>query len=231
MNSANFLPKLFRWVFTILAVLCGIAVVAVIAVMIVDPSLPADAHFGPVKGDVLGQSAEFAMQPAADGKGEPMLNAKAFNGALTVTVDKAGGMVALLKRYGLPLALINVLFLTALFELLRRLFRNVGRGDSFTPQSVHLVQAVGVLLLVFSVVVGLAENWFAWAAYDYFSQHTQIAVSGTPVRLPAAADHPRLFGDASVFGHPVFFSGLLVLALAEVFRQGLTLKRDNELTV
>jgi hypothetical protein len=229
MKSANFLPKLFRWVFTILVGLCGIAVVAVIAVMIVDPSLPADAHFGPLKGEVLGQSAEFAMQSAADGKGEPMLNAKAFNGALTVTVDKAGGMVALLKRYGLPLALINVLFLTALFELLRRLFRNVGRGDSFTPQSVRLVQIVGGSLVVFSLVSGLAENWFAYAAYDYFSQHTQIAVSGTPVQLPAASHH-GWFGGGFRFG-PWFFSGLLVLALAEVFRQGLALQRDNNLTV
>lgn len=231
MKSANFLPKLFRWVFTILGVLTGIAAAAVIAVMLVDPSLPADAHFGPVKGVVLGQSAEFAMQPAANGKGEPMLNMKAFNGALTVTVNQAGGMVALLKRYGLPLALIGAMFLTTLFELLRRLFRNVGRGNSFTPQSVHLVQAVGVLLLAFSVVSGLAENWFAWAAYDYFSQHTQIAVSGTLLRLPTAADHPLWFGDKIVFGHPVFFSGLLVLALAEVFRQGLALQRDNDLTV
>jgi hypothetical protein len=231
MKSASFLPKLFRWVFTIFGVLSGIAVVAVIAVMIVDPSLPAGAHFGPVKGEVLGQSAEFALHAATDGTSEPVFSAKAFNGSVTMIVEKAGGMVALLKRYGLPLILINALFLAALFELLRRLFRNVGRGDSFTPQSVHLVQAVGMLLLVFSVVSGLAENWFAWAAYDYFSQHTQIVVSGTPVRLPPAADHPLWFGDKSVFGHPVFFSGLLVLALAEVFRQGLALKRDNDLTV
>ena len=229
MKSASFLPELFRWAFTVLALLAGVAVFAIVAVIVVDPSLPANAHFGPVKGEVLGQSAEFAMQPAADGKSEPMLNAKAFNGALTVTVGKAGGMVELLKRYGLPLVLIKVLFLTAMFELLRRLFRNVGRGDSFTPQSVRLVQIVGFLLIGFSVVAGFAGSWFAWAAYDYFSQHTQIAVSGTPVRLPTAGNHPWF--DMSVFGHPVFFSGLLVLALAEVFRQGLALKRDNDLTV
>lgn len=229
MKSASFLPKAFRWVFTILSVLSGIAAVAVVVVMIVDPSLPADAHFGPVKGEVLGQSAEFAIQPAADGKGEPMLNAKAFNGALTVTVNKAGGMVTLLKQYGLPLILIKILFLTALFELLRRLFRNVGRGDSFTPQSVRLVQSIGVSLIVFWLVSSLAAGWFAYAAYDYISQHTQIAVSGTPVQLPPAGAH-GWFGEIHIFDW-VFFSGLLVLALAEVFRQGLALKRDNELTV
>ncbi len=130
---------------------------------------------------------------------------------------------------GLPLMLIYALFFTALFELLRRLFRNVRRGDSSTPQSLRLVQSIGGSLIVFWLVSGLAENWFVYAAYDFFSQHTQIAVSGAPVRLPPAGDH-RWFGGIRVFDW-VFLSGLLVLALAEVFRQGLALKREHDLTV
>ena len=47
-----------------------------------------------------------------------------------------------MKHYGLPLWLLHVMFLAALFELLRRLFRNVGRGDSFSPGTIRLVQAV-----------------------------------------------------------------------------------------
>ena len=34
-----------------------------------------------------------------------------------------------------------------------------------------------------------------------------------------------------LFGSPLFFSGLLVLALSEVFRQGLALKDENALTI
>lgn len=229
MNSANFLQNMFRWVFAVLAVLCGIAAFAIVVVMIVDPSLPAGAHFGPERGEILGQPAEFALQPATGGGSEPVFSAKAFNGNVTMVVDSASGMIALLKRYGLPLILIKTLFLTALFEVLRRLFRNVGRGDSFTPQSVRLVQVVGFLLIGFSVTSALASSWFTWAAYDYFSLHAQIAVSGTPVRLPPAGNHPWF--DMGVFAKPLFFSGLLVLALAEVFRQGLLLKRENDLTV
>ena len=121
-----------------------------------------------------------------------------------------------------------MLFLTVLFELLRRLFRNVGRGESFTPQSVRLVQSIGVSLIVFWLLSSFAVSWF-YAAYDFISQHTQIAVSGTPVKLPPAGPH-GWFGEIHIFDW-VFFSGLLILALAEVFRQGLALKRDNELTV
>ena len=228
MNSASFLPKLFRWLFTILVVCTAVAVVAVIGLMIVDPSLPPDARIGPVKAEFLGHPAEITVQAPAAERGEPVLNVRAVNGAVTITVDKPAGMIALLKRYGLPLMLIYAVFFTALFELLRRLFRNVGRGDSFTPQSVRLVQIIGGSLIVFSLIAGLGETWLAHAAYDYFAQHTLIAVSGTPLRLPPAGDHGSWFGIRFDW---VFFSGLLVLALAEVFRQGLALKLENDLTV
>lgn len=225
MKSASYLPKLFRWLFTILVVCTAVAVVAVIGVMIADPSLPPDAHFGPVKREFLGHPAEMTLQaPAAER--EQAFNVRAVNGAVTITVDKPAGTVALLKRYGLPLMLIYAVFFTGLFELLRRLFRNVGRGDSFTPQSVRLVQIIGGSLMVFSLVAGLGEMWFFHAAYDHFAQHTEIAVSGTPLHLPPAGHHGfRVRLDS------VFFSGLLVLALAEVFRQGLVLKRESDLTV
>jgi hypothetical protein len=228
-RSAGFLPKLFRWVFTILVGLSALAAAVIVVVMIADPTLPPNAHFGPEKGEVFGQPAEFALYPATEGRTEPAFRAKAFNGTLTVAIDRAGGLIEMLKRYGLPILLIKALFLVVLFELLRRLFRNVGRGDSFTPQSVHLVQGIGFSLIVFWLLASIAEGWFAYAAWDYISQHTQIAVSGAPIKLPPASEH-SWFGNIRIFDW-VFFSGLLVLALAEVFRQGLALKRDADLTV
>ncbi len=226
---SRFLPKLFRWVFTVLAILTALAAVGLIAVILVDPTLPPDARFGPVHGEFMGQPATLALQPDASGQGEPALSARAFNGNVTMTVDKPSGAIELLKRYGLPLLLIYAVFFTALFELLRRLFRNVGRGDSFTPQSVRLVQIVGGALIVFSLISAVGESWFAHAMYAYLTEHTQIAISGTSVRLPPAENMPLL--GRFPFGSPVFFSGLLVLALAEVFRQGLALQRESDLTV
>ncbi len=226
---SRFLPKLFRWVFTILAVLTTVAVIGLIAVILVDPTLPPDARFGPIHGDFMGQPASLALQPEAGGQGEPLLNVRAFNGNITMTVDKPSGVIELLKRYGLPLLLIYAVFVTALFDLLRRLFRNVGRGNSFTPQSVRLVQIVGAALIVFSLISAVGEIWFAHAMYAYLTEHTQITISGTSVHLPPAEHMPSL--GRFPFGSSVFFSGLLVLALAEVFRQGLALKRESDLTV
>jgi hypothetical protein len=224
---SRFLPKLFRWAFTVLAGLMALAAVGLVAVILADPKLPPGAHFGPVHGDVMGQPAAFALQPVAGGQ-EPILSLHGFNGNVSVAVDKPSGVIALLKRYGLPLLLLDALFFTALFEVLRRLFRNVGRGESFTPQSVRLVQIVGGALIVFSLVSSVGESWFAHAMYAYLVQHTQIAISGTPVHLPPAMDHVRWFRFRFDWA---LFSGLLVLALAEVFRQGLVLQRENDLTV
>jgi len=226
---SHFLPRLFRWVFTVLAVLTALAAVVLIAVILVDPTLPPDARFGPVHGQLMGQPATLALQPHASGQGEPALSARAFNGNVTMTVDKPAGAIELLKRYGLPLLLIYTVFFTALFELLRRLFRNVGRGESFTPQSVRLVQVVGGALIIFSLISAVGESWFAHAMYAYLTEHTQFAISGTSVRLPPAENTQLVV--RLPFGSPVFLSGLLVLALAEVFRQGLALQRESDLTV
>jgi len=226
---SHFLPRLFRWVFTVLAVLTALAAVVLIAVILVDPRLPPDARFGPVHGKLMGQPATLALQPDASGRGEPALSGRAFNGNVTMTVDKPAGAIELLKRYGLPLLLIYTVFFTALFELLRRLFRNVGRGESFTPQSVRLVQVVGGALIIFSLISAVGESWFAHAMYAYLTEHTQFAISGTSVRLPPAENTQLVV--RLPFGSPVFLSGLLVLALAEVFRQGLALQRESDLTV
>ena len=225
----RFLPGLFRWVFAVLAALTALAAVCLMAVILVDPQLPPDARFGPVHGEFLGQRATLALQPNTTGSGEPVLSARAFNGSVTITVDEPTGAIERLKSYGLPILLIHAVFLSALFELLRRLFRNVGRGDSFTPQSVRLVQIVGGALIVFSLISAVGESWFAHAMYAYLTEHTQIAVSGISVRLPPA-ENMSLLGRFP-FRSPVFFCGLLVLAVAEVFRQGLALQRENDLTV
>ena len=226
---SHFLPKLFRWVFTGLAVLTALAAVVLIAVILVDPTLPPDARFGPVHGQLMGQPATLALKPDANGEGGPALSARAFNGNVTMTVDKPAGAIELLKRYGLPLLLIYAVFFAALFELLRRLFRNVGRGESFTPQNVRLVQVVGGALIIFSLISAVGESWFAHAMYAYLTEHTQFAISGTSVRLPPAENTQLVV--RLPFGSPVFLSGLLVLALAEVFRQGLALQRESDLTV
>ena len=193
--------------------------------MLIDPTLPPGAHFGPIKTNFLGQPGSmFFFRDSA-------FALTAFRGGLAVSIRNAGGLIEILKHYGLPLILLQIVFFMVVFELLRRLFRNVGRGESFTQPTLRLVQILGVSLLVYSLVSAIAEAWFVHAMYSYLVQNAQITISGSPLYLPQSHELRISISNNSPFGAPIFFSGLLVLALSEVFRQGLVLKRENDLTV
>jgi len=228
MTAVSVLPKLFRWVFTVFAVLAALGTVVIFVAMVIDPRLPPGTHFGPMTVDMMGQPGTVALRAAG---GDSDFTVTALHGSLTLFVEKAGGLLEVVKHYGLPVILINTLFLAVLFEFLRRLFRNVGRGESFSRQSVYLVQFVGVSLIVYSLVSAFAESWFFHATFAYLAQHAVVTVSGTSLHLPAPHGTWVPRGNGFPFGSPVFFSGLLVLALSEVFRQGLALKNENDLTV
>ena len=225
MTNTSWLPKFLRWMFTVLVVFSALGAVAVLVVMLIDPTLPPGAHFGPIKTNFLGQPGSmFFFRDSA-------FALTAFRGGLAVSIRNAGGLIEILKHYGLPLILLQIVFFMVVFELLRRLFRNVGRGESFTQPTLRLVQILGVSLLVYSLVSAIAEAWFVHAMYSYLVQNAQITISGSPLYLPQSHELRISISNNSPFGAPIFFSGLLVLALSEVFRQGLVLKRENDLTV
>lgn len=228
MTSVSILPKLLRWLFTILETLCAVGAVAICIALLIDPSLPRGTHFGPLAVDFAGQPGTVAMRAVG---GDSDFIVTALRGSVVLFVAQAGGLIEVAKHYGLPLVLVGAIFFVALFDLLRRLFRNVERGESFTRQSVYLVQIIGASLIVYSLASSLAEAWFSHAMLAYLAQHAVLTISGTALHLPAPQGmmFPRWHGFP--FGSPLFFSGLLVLALSEVFRQGLALKNENDLTV
>lgn len=213
------LPTLCRWFFAACTVLSVIGAIAIAAVIIIDPVLPETAQFN--------TSVDLT---APNGK----LVVKTDSGAqLTVTQLQANvtgkdlnPVLKLFKQYGLPLGLVYTVFFAALFDLLRRLFRNVERGSSFTPQTVRLVRTIGYSLIIFSLASAVAEGVLASALVDYFRAHMVL----TGPNLQWTAETGRAHFDFP-FGNSQFFTGLLVLALAEVFRQGLKLKNDADLTI
>jgi hypothetical protein len=224
MSNTRWLARLLKWVFLVFTIFMGIAAVAIVAVLAIDPKLPADTAVGPLTVEMMGQQGSILFQNSS-------FAASAIHAGLRLRVDNATGLFEVVKHVGLPVALLNVAFFGLLFDLMRRLFRNVLRNESFTRQNVRLVQAIGLSLVAYSILSAAAEGWFYFALYGYLAQHATIWVSDTLIRLP----HPGnfSFGDdiGSPFGSSYFFFGLLVLALSEVFRQGLVLKSENDLTV
>ncbi|MDE1985832.1 MAG: DUF2975 domain-containing protein [Alphaproteobacteria bacterium] len=223
MTNTSWLAKFLKWMFAIFTVFAALGTVAFCIVWMIGPNMPPGLHLGPHTLNILGQPGTVALSNST-------FNLTALHGNLRLSVDQATGFVETLRHYGLPVLILKAAFFAALFELLRRLFSNVGRGESFTHQNVRLVQIIGLSLMAFSLVFAAAENWFAQAMYSYLAQHAVLSVSGTPLRLPTS-HHISINGNGFPFGTPLFFSGLLVLALSEVFRQGLVLKRDSELTI
>jgi hypothetical protein len=224
MTNTSWLPKFLRWMFTVFVIFTALGAVTVLVVMLIDPTLPPSTHFGPMKTDFLDQPGSIVFKDSA-------FALTAFRGGLAISIQNAGGLIELLKHFGLPLVLLRIVFFLVVFELLRRLFRNVGRGESFTQPTLRLVQILGVSLLVYSLVSAFAEAWFVHAMYSYVVQNALITISGSPVHLPQSHNLRISTGNDFPFGTPIFFSGLLVLALSEVFRQGLALKHENDLTV
>jgi hypothetical protein len=104
----------------------------------------------------------------------------------------------------------------AILDLLRRMLRSVGRREVFTTANIRNVQCVGFLLMA-SAILKLASG--AWLVSRMSSFVMQQAGAG------------NFSLETSSPGNATLATGLLILALAEVFRQGLLLKEENQLTI
>src|ERR1700722_20396462 len=116
-SVSSALPRLFRWVFTVLAVFAVFGAVVICLAILINPKLPAGARaaFGPVTLDLLGEPGTAVLRPAG---GDSDFTVTALRGDVTLSVDKAGGLVEVLKHWGLPMILLNMIFFAVLFDLL-----------------------------------------------------------------------------------------------------------------
>lgn len=121
-------------------------------------------------------------------------------------------------------ALIGGIFFLLLFHLFWRLCRNAERGEIFTEGNLKLVRASGGLLIAYSLASFLVRMWIDYRIGHYVAE--QVSIQGikaiTMWSRPEMLIHPHI---------DRFVTGLLVLALAEVFRHGLALKQETDLTV
>ena len=224
MAVVGLLPRLFQWIFLILALMFTAAALVIAVVILVNPHPPAGLDLGPAQINLMGQPTTVALR--AMGVDSDFL-VTAFQGNVAVSVENADGLV---EVFGItacrPSLLANMVFLAALFELLRRLFRNVGRGESFSRDTIQLVQAVAGLLIAFSFIASFGEGLFAYQLFGYLAQHATITILDMPAHFPVPHYEMLPREGGFPFGSPLFFSGLLVFALSEVFRQGLAIRNE-----
>lgn len=220
------LPKIISVIFAVFCWIFAFMAAMLLVAIVVDPNLPTGGVVNLSIVDLVPKPGSMVIH--AD-KGGTVFTVTGLSGTLNGTSGDGAELFTMIKRYLLPMGMLFTAFLAVLFDLLRRLFRNVGRGDSFTPGNMRLVYAVGFLLIVYSLASAAADSWLMTALADYVSHHLSFAGEG--MRIVVTSDGGGSSSFTVSFGGSAFFSGLLVLALAEVFRQGLKLKEDSELTI
>jgi hypothetical protein len=108
------------------------------------------------------------------------------------------------------------------FDLLYKLCGNVERSEIFSEKNTRLVRNLGFVILGSQVVCWATGAWYAHLM-KVFLEH-KVATEG--IRLQLHWSGTMVPPDLNMV-----MAGFLVLVLAKVFRQGLALKKENELTV
>jgi hypothetical protein len=214
------LPVLCKRIFAVLAVLSLVSAVLLAASIAVWPVSGTSRHFFAAIG-VAVPPGELLLR---DSSGSPSIVITGLKAVVSGTSD--AGLVRLARFYFLPAGVFYALFAAVQFDLLRRLFRNVEQGASFTPQTIRLVRYVGFSLVIAAAISAVAEAYASQVLLDYLCQH----VSTPALRWGGTRGWNAIWTAASGVS-PIFLCGLLVLALSEVFRQGLELRNDCDLTV
>jgi hypothetical protein len=231
MKTRSQLPKYFRRLFALLEILAMVGAAIVCALILGLPRISDHAKLGFVVG-LVPESGALTVQ-VGDSKAES-ISINNLQGTLLVnSLGDGNGLLALTRWYTLPLVIAYAAYIAVLFDLLRRLFRNVERGESFTERSVHLVHKIGMTIILFTLLSAMAAWWHNRSIITYLQQHGTIEGVKMTFKAPSANSIIVLRSDE--FDIPIswggILTGLLILSLGEVFRQGLALKQDNELTI
>jgi hypothetical protein len=103
-----------------------------------------------------------------------------------------------------------------ILELLRRMLKRVQRGEAFSGRNVQDMRRIAFTLIGSALLKACALAWLIGSMGNYVAQR---------------AAEKFTFAVTSGHGLPVLVMGMLVLVLAEIFREGLRLEEDARLTV
>jgi hypothetical protein len=233
-TSANKLPKFFHRLFAVLEVLVPAVNLTLCILVLAVPSLLHNVQMEVELGQVGLLPESGALTASGGNTNAETITIKNLQGTVSVkSSTDTGGVFAFTRAATLPMFIAYAAFLTVLFDLLRRLFRSVVLGETFSDRTVHLVQKIGVTIIIFALLSAAARTWHNRAVANYLGEHA--TVQGIKLAFTPPQGRDVLVVNSThfdfQFGWEGIFTGVLVLALGEVFRQGLALKKENDLTV
>jgi hypothetical protein len=140
-----------------------------------------------------------------------------FSEVLTFTDDQeVTGLWNLIKwPFGIAVLCMGCAGLVIL-ELIRRMLKRVGSGEAFSGRNIQDMRRIAFTLIGSAILKAAALAWLIGSMGNYAAQHTADKFT---------------FAVTSGRGLPSLVVGLIILVLAEIFRQGLRLEEDAQLTV
>jgi hypothetical protein len=147
-------------------------------------------------------------------------------------MSKVAALVSVLRWALIPSIVVLAVFSWLLFTSLLRVCANIERREAFSESNLRLVRNIGVILLAYNLTGLVAQFWSAHVMDGYLGHHVTLSGIKTALQFPGGlgALHYNLTGGY----FPTeggFVTGLVVLLVAEAFRQGLALKTENDLTI
>ena len=175
-------------------------------------------HFG-----ISGSSV--ALQPHVKGTSYE-LSISNVHGDVSVRADgaMAASLVSHRRKTQVPHVIVIAGFGFVVCRSLRRLCLNIERGQVFTDPNLKLVRTVGLAFLIGGFAAATVEVWANYRFADLMAEY--VAFENMELLRPPPG--VRIFFE---FYADSFMTGIILLVVAEVFRHGLKLQKDAELTV
>jgi hypothetical protein len=166
----------------------------------------------------------FRMKDAGDPSSLPqaLVGAKGviqqpFSEALTFTEDQDVTQLWNLIKWPFGIAVLCVGSAgLIILELLRRMLQRVGRGEAFSSSNIQDMRRIAFTLVGSAILKAAALGWLIGSMGNYATHHTAEKFT---------------FAVTSGRGIPMLVAGMVILVLAKIFRQGLRLEEDAQLTV
>jgi hypothetical protein len=231
-------PRLIRFLRALFGFLRGCAILFLIGYafqFFMSPYMPKRSHQWEVANvefaaDSVPIKIKQDEQPAAS------VVMRTLSGRLQIVEDAVSeGTFANIARTSIFAAkFVHIAFLITVFHLLWRLFQNLEQRQIFSDGNLVLVRGLGTALVSYSVIALVVDLWKGWRIGRYIADHLTFEGAQAFTLSPTTDTTAKIF-DAllhySRFDVTMFVTGLGVLVLAEVFRQGLLLQKESDLTV
>lgn len=212
--------KAFYWLFNAsfyLFVIVAIVVASIEVTRWVRSDYSASYSFGAIKPNEIAthKAQKFDLTPL----NPEVLNPFLVTSEWKITFDAADRSIKVLMSV---IVFLQIAYVFLILLTLRSFVFSLKNSEAFTMQNVTRLQRLGIFLLLIEPLSWISTYFFR----SWLAEHLEITFKNVSTAYQLGYSL-----GAREFVWNWIFAGLLVLTIAEVFKQGLKLKEEADLTV